>query len=172
MKQSLVFLVVIVLITSILFWISSEIGWAREEKEINQISPDSPFYFLDRFFEDIIVKFLPDQEKVNFYLNRSVERFYEAKVMFEAGDSDWVFELLKEGLDNVEDAIKAWQRCLKKEIEISELKDKLEDVLKTSKDIFIRLKKDLTAEQITDISKKIGVVIKEQVELFLKLDRN
>ncbi len=161
---------IMVLLCGMLVMASSGVIYAKDQKK-NNLSPNSPVYFMDRLMENITETFLSSEKKVDFYLERSVERFEEAVVMFDEDDSDRAFELLKEGLGNVTKAIKAWKVCLEKDIDLSDLeedfKETLGDVLEAGKDTFSQLKKDLNFSKIAEISKEIADIIKEQIQLFL-----
>lgn len=53
------------------------------------ITPDSPFYFLDTTFEDIITLFtFGDEAKINRYLDRANERIAEIQAMAESDNPD------------------------------------------------------------------------------------
>ena len=165
-------IVVCLLLSGILFWTGTDMVQAVDNQEVHhKISPDSPLYFMDRLIEDISPVFMSEKKQVNYYLERAIERFYEAKDMFRADKTDRGFELLKEGVGNIGKSIKAWRECLSRDVKVDDLKAEMKDVIQTGKELFEEFKNDLNAQQMAEFTKEIGKVLKEQISLFLNLDK-
>ncbi len=167
MNKNFQAMIITIMVCAVLVMAGNGVINAKDDSK-SGISPDSPFYFLDRLSEDITVMFLSSEKKVDFYLERSSERFHEAIEMFNADDSDRAFELLKDGLNNITDAMKAWKVCHEKDINLSGLEEELKEVVESGKDLFWQIKKDLNLSKIAEVSKEIATIIKEQVNLLLE----
>lgn len=168
LKRYTNFLVVLVLMVGCLLWTGTEMSWANEEFD-DGIYPNSFLYSFERFGERLKENFLSDEEKVDFYLELSVERFTEAKYMYTNDESDKAYDLFKEGLSNVGKALQAWTRCLEEDIDMEGVKEDLQSVLADAKETFKQLKKDFNLSKITEISKDIADLVKEQVRIFLNM---
>lgn len=171
MKHCASFLIVLVLVVGCLLWTGTEVSWAKEDSE-GGIYPNSFLYSFERLGERLKENFLSDEEKVDFYLELSVERFNEARYMYTKDESDQAYDLFKEGLGNVGKALQAWTRCLEKDIDMENLKDDLQGVLADAKETFKQLKKDLNLGKIAEISKELADLVKEQVQIFLNMGKN
>lgn len=147
-----------------MLWTCTEPAFAKEG---NQISPDSPIYFLDRLAEEVTLFFLPAEKKVGFQLKISQERFDEAVEMQRKGKSDKASKLFHDGLKSVGNALGSWKRCLEKEIDLSGLRKDLQEVISGAKTTFSQLRKEIQPEKLGEFIKELADVTKEQIEVLL-----
>lgn len=165
MKKAGVMVIVLAIVCGVILGTGTAL--AAEGKKSKGIAPNSPLYMLDRLAEKVVVIFMSDEKKANFYLKQSRERFEEAAVMQEAGDSERSFELVKEGLGSVGKSMKAWKKCAEKNINLDGLRDDLKEALDTGKAQLKQLSKELDLKKIGEALKELGELAKVQIEVFL-----
>lgn len=170
MRKILFSVIIVIMFCSILLIGSSSPILAEETETGNNLAPNSPFYFLDRFIENVSLTFMSTREKVSFYFDLAAERFQEAKEMFAEDESEKAYELLKEGFKNISEALKNWGETIKDDIDDSKLKERFGEVIDSGKETFNEIKENIDFSKIVEITKEIAILTKEQLKLFLQLD--
>lgn len=101
------------------------------------LSPDSPFYFLDKTGERITYLFASNKDKVRLKFRNSYERLLEAKDMFKKDEDDKAKELFKEALQDFSEGIKLSKEHLVDSDEFKQIKVEINNTIKEVKDLIV-----------------------------------
>jgi hypothetical protein len=105
---------------------------AKQEEPLPKkgLSPDSPFYFLDKTGESIAYLFASKESKVKLKFRNSYERLLEAKDMFKKDKNDKAEELFKEALQDFSEGLKLSKEHVVNSEEFKKIKVEINNTIK------------------------------------------
>ncbi len=102
----------------------------KEDSFENKIKADSPFYFLDKWGENIKLFFANKENKTKLKFMQSYERLVEAKEMLDTDKKEEAKVLFKEGMGDFKIALRLAKNNLIESKEVKGLENRLTDIIR------------------------------------------